>query len=102
MPQHPDVKAIIHLNQVRRSPAVNGYRPTHRVKPDYLTTGVHQYIGTDTLSPGCSCEGTITFITPEAYPHCLQVGQIIDIQEGARIVGTAEITEIYNKLLEFV
>ena len=100
MKQSPDVKAIIRLNHVRKSPAVSGYRPAHRVKEDYLTTGTHTYIGTDVLYPGASCEATIIFLSPEYYPHCLYVGQIIDIQEGSRIVGTAEITEIYNKLLE--
>ena len=102
MNRPPDVKAVIRLNHVRKSPAVSGYRPAHRVKEDYLTTGAHQYIGTDALHPGDSCEGTITFITPEAYPHCLHVGQVMDIQEGSKIVGTAEIIEIYNKLLEYV
>lgn len=95
-----DVKAIIRLNGLRQTPAADGYRPAHRIKPDYLTTGIHHYTGQDFLCPGGICEGTITFLTPEVYPHCLQIGQIIDIQEGERIVGTAEILEIYNKLLE--
>lgn len=99
MNRPPDIKALIHLNQTRQSPAASGYRPAHRIKDGYLTTGIHQYIDTDELYPGNSCEGTITFLTPEVYPNCLKVGQVIDIQEGARIVGTAEIIEIYNKLL---
>jgi elongation factor Tu len=44
--------------------------------------------------------GTITFITPEAYPHCLWTGKIINIQEGARIVGTAKIIKINNPILD--
>ena len=99
-PYPADLKAIIQLNTVRRTPALDGYRPAHRIKPDYLTSGTHHYIGINQLAPGCSCEGTITFLTPEFYPHCLHIGQILDIQEGGRIVGTATILEIYNKLLE--
>lgn len=98
----PDVKAVIHLNHARKYPAVSGYRPAHRIGKSYLTSGMHQYIGKDTLAPGESCVGTITFLTPEAYPHCLRVGQVIDIQEGERIIGTAAITEIYNKTLEII
>ena len=100
MDPRPDVKAIISLNHVRKTPAVSGYRPAHRIKEDYLTSGTHQYIGVDKLYPGQSCAGTISFLSPEAYPHCLSVGQILHIQEGERIVGTAEIIQIYTKLLE--
>lgn len=95
-----DIKAIIQLNNVRRTPAADGYRPAHRVRQDYLATGIHHYIGTHYLTPGSSCEGTITFLTPEFYPHCLQIGQVLDIQEGERIVGSAKIIEIFNKILE--
>ena len=95
----PDVKAIIRLNHIRKHPAASGYRPAHKVKDDYLTSGEHHYIGTDMLFPGSSCYGTITFITPEAYPNSLSVGQVIDIQEGSRVVGSATIIEIYNKIL---
>ena len=102
MTLRPDVKAMITLNHVRKTPAASGYRSSHRIKEHYMTSGTHQYIGVDELNPGESCEGTISFITPEAYPHCLSVGQILNIQEGERIVGTAEIIQIYNKLLEQV
>ena len=100
MALRPDVKAMIALNHVRKTPAASGYRPSHRVKENYLTSGTHHYISVDKLYPGQSCEGTISFLSPEAYPHCLSVGQILDVQEGGRIVGTAEIIKIYNKLLE--
>lgn len=76
----------------------NGYRPAHRVKDDYLTTGVHHYYNKEVTS-GESVHGTISFITPEAYPHCLWVGKIINIQEGSKIVGYAEIVQVFNTLL---
>ena len=44
-------------------------------------------------------KGTITFLSPEAYPHCLWIGKKINIQEGARVVGYATITKIFNPLL---
>jgi len=98
----PDVEAEITLlaEGGRQTPAYSGYRPAHKVRDDYLTTGVHHYIGCDELLPGQTVRGTITFITPEIYPHCLWVGRVIDIQEGGRVVGRARITRIMNALLE--
>lgn len=83
----------------RKYPCCSGYRPDHLIKDDYLTTGVHQYKDKIKVLPGESAIGTITFITPEAYPHCLWEGKIINIQEGSRIVGLAKVTKIYNDLL---
>lgn len=44
-------------------------------------------------------KGTITFLSPEAYPHSLWIGKKIGIQEGTRVVGHATITKIFNPLL---
>ena len=46
-----------------------------------------------------TARGTITFITPEAYPASLWVGKILDIQEGGRIVGTAVVEKVLNPVL---
>ncbi|MGV3757856.1 MAG: hypothetical protein ACO1QS_20940 [Verrucomicrobiota bacterium] len=101
---NPDVEAEITLlptiESGRKSPVWSGYRPSHKVRDDYLTTGVHQYIGCDKVLPGQTVHGTISFFSPEAYPHCLWVGRVIDIQEGNRVVGRARITKIMNTLLE--
>lgn len=104
MPRSPDVEAEITLLPTdqggRQGPARSGYRPAHKVKEDYLTTGVHNYFDCDEVFPGQTVRGTIAFITPEVYPHCLWVGREIDIQEGSRVVGRARITKILNPLLE--
>ena len=100
----PDVEAEITLRSSsaggRKTPALTGYRPQHRVLPEYFTTGVHDYLGAPAVSPGGSVLGTITFITPEAYPHSLNVGDIIEISEGSRVVGHARILRILNPLLQ--
>jgi len=98
----PDVEAEITLlaEGGRQTAALSGYRPAHKVRDDYLTTGEHHYIGCDEVLPGQTVRGTITFITPEVYPHCLWVGRVIDIHEGSRVVGRARITRIMNALLE--
>ena len=100
----PDVEAQITFLSTeaggRATPAASGYRPHHRVLPDYQTSGTHDYIGTRTLSPGGSALATITFITPEAYPHSLDAGDVIEIAEGSRIIGHARIVRVLNPLLQ--
>ena len=95
----PDVEVIFEFNETRRTPANDGYRPAHLVTDHYLTTGIHHYYGVESVPPNGTAKGTITFLSPESYPHCLWVGKKIRIQEGDRIVGYATITNIYNPLL---
>lgn len=92
----PDVKALITLT--RKNPVKSGYRPAHKIG-EYMTTGIQQYFNTDELKCGETVEGTISFITPEYYPHSLEVGMRLVFQEGERITGYADIVEIYNELL---
>lgn len=96
----PDIEVRFELNDVRHVPAPSGYRPAHRVREDYLASGVHEYYDTDRLYPNAAARGSITFLSPEAYPPCLGIGKRIDIQEGARIVGWATMLKIWNPLLE--
>jgi len=96
----PDVEVIFEFNGGRRNPSLDGYRPHHLVKAGYLTTGIHHYYDVNAVAPDGTAKGTITFITPEAYPACLWVGKKINIQEGANIVGYATITKIFNPILE--
>ncbi|WP_045516874.1 hypothetical protein [Neobacillus niacini] len=83
----------------RTTPVFSGYRPAHLLNNDYLTTGIHQYYNREKVELGETVLGTITFITPEAYPECLWVGKRISIQEASHIVGYAEITKIFNETL---
>lgn len=96
----PDVEVIFEFNGTRRTPACDGYRPAHLVTDHYLTTGVHHYYSVESVPPNGTAKGTITFLSPELYPHCLWVGKKISIQEGEHIVGYATITSIYNRLLQ--
>ena len=99
----PDVLARVTLLRTeeggRTSPAHTGYRPQHRIKPDYLTSGSHEYVGTKTLAPGETADTYITFLTPEAYPRTLHTGLVLEVAEGSRIVGYAEVLDVYNELL---
>ena len=97
---HPDVEVYFVFNDVRKHPAHNGYRPAHLITNNCLTTGVHHYYDVEELAPNSSAKGTITFITPEVYPHCLWIGKTISIQEGEKIIGFATIIKIFNPILE--
>ena len=99
MLRKPDVEVIFCFNGVRKTAVTQGYRPDHLVKDKYLTTGIHHYFEVDFVPPDGTARGTITFLSPESYPHCLWIGKKISIQEGPRIVGYATVTSIYNPLL---
>ncbi len=92
-----DIKAKITVTD--KDKCISGYRPAHLIN-NYLTTGIHTYIGTDRLRKGESTEGYIKFISPEYYPHTMNVGDIIFFQEGSKIVGYIEVLEILNDLLK--
>ena len=96
----PDVEVMFELNGTRLGPVFEGYRPAHLINDDYLTTGIHHYYRVKSVPPNGSAKGTITFISPNAYPHSLWKGKKIKIQEGNRIVGYATIINIFNSLLE--
>ena len=95
----PDVEVAFEFNGTKKKPVYNGYRPAHLIVDNYLTTGIHHYFGLDFVLPNGKAKGTITFISPEDYPHCLWIGKKINIQEGAHIVGYATVTKILNPLL---
>ena len=95
----PDAEVTFRFNGTRRGSVADGYRPAHRIREDYLTTGVHHYFNTETVAPDGAARGTITFITPDAYPHTLWVGKTIDICEGERVVGTATVEKVLNPIL---
>ena len=83
-----DIKAKIVLTG--RETVKSGYRPAHLIG-EYYTTGLHKYIGTDTLNKGDAVEGYITFISPECYPNTLEVGDVLEFYEGSKLVGNIQI-----------
>lgn len=75
MNRMPDVEALFEFNGTRKTPAMDGYRPAHLITGKYLTTGIHHYYSSESVSPDGMAKGTITFLSPEVYPHCLWVGK---------------------------
>lgn len=91
-----DVEAIFRFNEGRG--IYEGFRATHLVNDTYLTTGEHHYYEKDEQTS--EAKGTIEFISPEAYPHCLYIGKKIKMYDGSTCIGTAEVTQIFNPILE--
>lgn len=95
----PDVEAIFEFVGNRKDNWFEGYRPSHLITDDYLTTGIHSYYNQEKSSVN-EIKGTITFISPEDYPACLWKGKKIKMYEGKNVVGYATVTSIFNPLLE--
>ncbi len=93
---HYDIRAKITITD--KDECFSGYRPAHLIN-NILTTGIHTYIGTDSIKKGQSAEGYVTFITPEYYPHSISIGDRIPFQDGSKTVGYIEVLEIFNDLL---
>lgn len=100
MLEFADVAVLFQFNGTRRTPIIDGYRPAHLVMDGYLASGIHHYYTYNPIPPDGKTEGTITFISPQDYPHCLWIGKKVNIQEGDRVVGVATITKIYNRQLQ--
>jgi hypothetical protein len=100
----PDAEIRLHLLATdaggRQGPIRSGYRPAHRVRTDYLTTGIVHLIGRELLEPGEESPAFVTFLGPEHYAGCLRTGQVVEIQEGRRIVGHATVIRVINPLLQ--
>ena len=98
-----DIEAIVTLlpsdEGGRSAPCASGYRPSHLVIADYLTSGEHHYPECEWLHPGESARAFIEFVSPEDYPRTMRVGQVISIREGGCLVGHAEVVTILNQIL---
>ena len=87
-----DIEALFYYFDNRK--VIDGFRPAHLIN-DYLTTGLHHYYcNDDTL-----IKGSITFITPEAYPNSLSIGKAIEMYDGSNKIGYAIVIKILNPIL---
>lgn len=95
---NPDVEVIFEFVGYRKRNLYEGYRPAHLICENCLTTGVHRYYNLEE-GIGGELKGTITFVSPEAYPASLWIGKRITMYEGKNVVGYATITRIFNVAL---
>jgi translation elongation factor EF-Tu-like GTPase len=82
---------------VRR--VISGYRPQYVVNSNYHTSVQHRFIDAESVSTGQKAKAEVWFITPDAYPRALWEGLVLDVAEGAKVVGRATILKVHNPLL---
>lgn len=95
----PDVEVKFIFNGFKKKAIYDGYHPMHLISDNYLTTGLHHYYDLKYVEPTGTAFGTITFITPEAYPNTLKIGSSIPIYEGEYVIGYAIVTKVFNRIL---
>ncbi len=101
LPQRkPDIEVVIKNLRPSKSNICNGYRPAFKICDDLLSSGIIKFNTCEELAYGKECIAEVWFITPDFYPRCINIGDIIPFQEGNIVHGTATITKINNKILE--
>jgi hypothetical protein len=103
MNRPPDAKVRFHLTSRTFDGAEkvvrSGYRPVYHVRPNYLTSVHHEFLGAEEVRTGGEVDAEVWFISPDAYPHVLWVGRVIEFGEGSRVCGRATVLEVINPLL---
>ena len=74
----------------RSTPMRSGYRSLIRFENIDVDYGFELNLATDSLAPGDSAIGTVSFWAVEDLPLLLP-GQKFDVREGARVVGHGEV-----------
>jgi translation elongation factor EF-Tu-like GTPase len=104
MNRESDFEGEFHLFDTRpggrKSPALSGYMPIHKLYDNYLSSGRHEYPDVECVAPGATTKARVWLITPEVYPGSLWIGRELDVMEGEeRVVGKLTITKICNNIL---
>ena len=63
-----DIEVLFFFNGQKKTDIRSGYRPAHKVKENYYTTGIHFYYAGMVKKNGIGF-GTISFLSPNLYPH---------------------------------
>jgi translation elongation factor EF-Tu-like GTPase len=83
----------------RRHPVFSGYRASFWLgrredgRSAYNDAGVYLKVGEE-LAPGQTGEAWLIPLRPEFWGH-LRVGDVIEMSEGERVVGTATVTAVH-------
>ena len=96
----PDIEVVIKNHRPSKSNMCSGYRPAFKIGNDLLSSGVVKFTTCEELAYGEECVADVWFVTPEFYPNCMKIGDVILFQEGKVVHGSAIITKINNKVLE--
>lgn len=92
-----DAKGILR-NTGRTTPIFPGIRPTTIIKVGYWASCVLNF--ENPISSGESTTASITFISPKYYANSLWSDKSLDIYEGSKVIGTFQVDEIINPILD--
>lgn len=103
-PRPPDLMVNFSLT-VQRSDGslkevISGYRPIYKVRADYWSSAHHEFVDAAGVCTGQQGRAEVWLLSPEAYPHTFWIGRHVEVAEGSRVVGVAEVLQILNPLLE--
>ncbi|WP_152603354.1 MULTISPECIES: hypothetical protein [Burkholderia] len=79
---------------------ISGYRPIYKVRDDYWSSTHHEFMDATGICTGQQRKAEVWLLSPEAYPHTFWIGRRVEVAEGSRTVGVAEVLQILNPLLE--
>lgn len=100
----PDLVVNFHLAVLRDDGTSknvrSGYRPAYYVMPDYWSSARHEFLDEDGINTGETGLAEVWLLTPEVYPATFWSGRCVEVAEGSRIVGTAEVVSVINPILK--
>jgi hypothetical protein len=103
-PRSPDLIVNFALTALRTdgSPkyVISGYRPIYKVKPDYWSSAHHEFMDVSRVETGQQAHAEVWLLSPEAYPQTFWIGRRVEVAEGARLIGIADVLQVLNPLLE--
>lgn len=103
-PRSPDLIVNFALTALRTdgSPkyVISGYRPIYKVKFDYWSSAHHEFIDASRVETGQQAHAEVWLLSPQAYPQTFWIGRRIEVAEGVRLIGVADVLQVLNPLLE--
>lgn len=77
----------------------SGYRPIYNVRHGHWSSAHHEFVEPAGVETGKQSLAEVWLIAPDKYPNTFWVGREVEVAEGPRVVGVAEILEIINPVL---
>ena len=94
-----DFSLTAHRSDGLLKEVISGYRPIYKVRADYWSSAHHEFVDATGVCTGQQCKAEVWLLSPEAYPHTFWIGRRIEVAEGSRVVGVADVLQILNPLL---
>jgi hypothetical protein len=103
-PRPPDLivnlSLTAHQSDGSLKEVISGYRPVYKVRTDHWSSAHHEFVEATGVCTGQWRKADVWLLAPEAYPHTFWIGRRVEVAEGSRVVGVADILQILNPLLE--